>query len=195
MTPIETASTVARKSALAYVGALALTGDAARDSFEQLSQRGADTQQLLREQAQKLASRLRRRAAAPAAAPAEALPAEAPAEPKKALTLLAQGRDRLLERLQIPTQASLAELNSEIERLSAAIDDLRVKSRRQPSMPEPLPGYEKMNVDTVLSQLPKLDQAGLLSVQAYEQAHQGRVTVLRGVERTLSERQAEPVGA
>lgn len=44
----------------------------------------------------------------------------------------------------------------------------------------------------MLSRLP-LDEAGLLAVQAYEQAHQGRVTVLRGVERTLNERLAEPV--
>ena len=191
MTAIDTASNVARKSALAYVGALALTGDAARDSFERLSKRGADAQRLMREQAQKLANRLRRQADAPA----EAKPAEA----HKARTLLSQGRDRLFDRLQIPTQASLAELNSEIERLSAAIDDLRVKSRRQPvalaPTPEPLPGYEKMNVDTVLSRLPKLDEAGLLAVQAYEQAHQGRVTVLRGVERTLAERQTALVEA
>lgn len=188
MTAIETASNVARKGALAYVGALALTGDAARGTFERLSKRGANAQHTLREQAQKLANRLRRQASAPAEAELAA--------PEAGPSFLAKGRDQLLDRLQIPTQASLAELNSEIERLSAAIDDLRVKSRRQaPTMAEPLPGYEKMNVDTVLSRLPKLDEAGLLAVQAYEQAHQGRVTVLRGVERTLAERLAEPVEA
>lgn len=91
------------------------------NSFERLSKRGANAQHTLREQAQKLANRLRRQAARPPrpAGCARAGP-----------SFLAKGRDQLLDRLQIPTQASLAELN-EIERLSAAIDDLRVKSRRQ----------------------------------------------------------------
>ncbi len=48
-----------------------------------------------------------------------------------------------------------------------------------------MPGYDKMNVDTVVSQLPKFDEAGLRTVRAYEQVHGKRITVLRAIEERL----------
>ena len=54
MTILDTASTVARKSALAYVGALALSGDVARDTFAQLAERGASAEQTARAELRRL---------------------------------------------------------------------------------------------------------------------------------------------
>lgn len=184
MTILDTASTVARKGALAYVGALALSGDVARDTFAQLAERGASAEQTARAELRRLTRMVRRDTS-------EAV-AEGEEQLSEARSFVAEGRDRVLDMLLLPTQRSLHELNAQVERLSVAIDDLRAKTRRQKAAipAEPIPGYEKMNVDTVLSRLPKLEEAHLLAVQSYEQAHQNRVTVLRAVERAIIELQA-----
>jgi hypothetical protein len=99
-----------------------------------------------------------------------------------------QSRERVLNLLNIPTQHTLHDLSAQVDHLSAAIDDLRAKMRRAKSeaLAEPLPGYDKMNVATVVSQLAKFDEAGLRAVRAYEQEHGKRVTVLRAIEERLA---------
>lgn len=185
MNTVETVTQIARKGALAYVGALALTGDAARESFERLAKRGTEARQRAQGELKRAARTLRREA--------KEVAAEGQEQIAETRSLLVQGRDRLFDTLKLPTQETFQELRGQVERLSAALDDLRVKSRRQ--LAEPIPGYEKMNVDTVLGQLPRLDEPALLAVRVYEEANQNRVTVLRGIERTLAERQAAPVAA
>jgi polyhydroxyalkanoate synthesis regulator phasin len=178
-----TTSNLVRKSTLAYVGAWALAGDTLSESFKQLAKRGSTIETSARAQLRKATRRLWRES--------DAAIANVDQPIADARSYVVQGRDRLLASLKLPTQTSLHELNTQIERLNAAIDDLRVKSRRpkleQPG--EPIPGYDKMNVDTVLGQLGKHETAVLHAIQAYEQAHQGRITVLRGVERMLAEHQ------
>lgn len=180
MTVLDTTTMLVRKSTLAYIGALALSGDAVRESFGQLAQRGKRAERAALAQLRQLTGQARHAAGAPLADGQEQI--------SEARSFLMQRRNRVLEAFGLPTQDGLRELNSQVERLSAAIDDLRTKSRRQ--KPEPLPGYDKMNVDTVLSQLPKLDEPALYAVQAYELTNQNRVTVLRAVDRTLTERLA-----
>jgi len=117
------------------------------------------------------------------------LPAAAKHEqPATGADLLAQGRERVLHVLNIPTQYTLHELNAQVDHLSVAIDELRAKMRRAKAeeSAEPLPGYDKMNVETVVSQLAKFDEAGLRAVRAYEQQHGRRVTVLRAIEERLA---------
>ena len=183
MTMLNSATGMVRKGTLAYVGAIALTGDMARDAFGQLAKRGVSAEQAAMAQLRRLGRTLRR--------DAEASAEESHEQAAEARNLLVQSRDRVLGMLMIPTQSNLRELNAQVERLTAAIDDLRTKSRRQlrEVSAEPVPGYEKMNVDTVLSQLPKLEEAHLLAVRSYETTHQNRVTVMRAVERALIERQ------
>ncbi len=181
---LEPALNAARRGTLAYLGALALTTDFVSQTIEKFVKRGNAAQQTALEQF-KVAARRLRREPAPAGAPA---PSEA---------ILAQRRDQLLNALYIPTQNTLRDLNAQVEHLSAAIDDLRAQAQRaKPEPPatssaEPLPGYDKMNVDTVVSQLSKFDAAGLKELRAYEQAHGKRVTVLRAID----ERLAVPVEA
>lgn len=183
MTIFDSATGMVRKGTLAYVGALALTSDMARDGFSQLTKRGVSAEQAAMAQLRRLGRTLRRET--------EVVAEETQEQTADARNLLMQSRDRVLDMLMIPTQSNLRELNTQVERLTVAIDDLRTKSRRQlrEVSAEPVPGYEKMNVDTVLSQLPKLEEAHLLAVRSYEGTHQNRVTVLRAVERALIERQ------
>lgn len=183
MTIRDTATGIVRKSALAYVGALALTGDTALDTFNTLAKRGASTEKAARAQLRTMSRKLRREA--------NVVADQAEEQTAEARNFLTESRDRLLDTLMIPTQHTLSELNHQVERLTSAIDDLRTKVRRQQRevTAEPMPGYDKMNVDTVLSQLPRLEESQLLAVQAYEQGHQVRVTVLRAVERAMIERQ------
>ena len=121
-------------------------------------------------------------------------PVEAPVAPAEhAASAFEKGRDRLLEVLSLPTHEDIVKLNQEIDRLSAEIDQLRKQSRRAKAAvvapaidgAPPLPGYEKLNVESVVDKLPALDEAKLLAVRAYEQEHGKRVTVLRAVERAL----------
>ena len=200
---------IARKGALAYVGALALTGDQVTKTVDQLATRGAKIEHDAREQFAKVEHDARERYAkveqstrarlakitrtfrVEAAEPAEAV-AEVMVEPAEhAAGAFEKGRDRLLEVLSLPTHEDIVKLNQEVDRLSAEIDQLRKQTRRPKvalaasNGAPPLPGYEKLNVEAVVDRLPALDEARLLAVHAYEQEHGKRVTVLRAVERAL----------
>ena len=198
---------IARKGALAYVGAIALTGDQVTKTVDQLATRGAKIEHDARERFAKIEHGARERfakiekstraqfAKATGTSHEEAAkPVEAPAAPAEhAASAFEKGRDRLLEVLSLPTHEDIVKLNQEIDRLSAEIDQLRKQSRRAKAAvvapaidgAPPLPGYEKLNVESVVDKLPALDEAKLLAVRAYEQEHGKRVTVLRAVERAL----------
>lgn len=198
---------IARKGALAYVGAIALTGDQVTKSVDQLATRGAKIEHDARERFAKIEHGARERfakiekstraqfAKVTGTSHEEVVePVEAPVAPAEhAASAFEKGRDRLLEVLSLPTHEDIVKLNQEIDRLSAEIDQLRKQSRRAKAAvvapaidgAPPLPGYEKLNVESVVDKLPALDEAKLLAVCAYEQEHGKRVTVLRAVERAL----------
>jgi poly(hydroxyalkanoate) granule-associated protein len=182
---LDPAINVARKSALVYIGAIALTGDRLTQTFDQLAQRGEQIQNSARERLRQVTSEARRMVRRDLAEGQEQI--------EETSDLITQGRDRLMDALNIPTQTSMTKLNYEVARLSAQIDELRETTRRNKAqakaqataISEPIPGYEKMNVETVIAELPAHPEATLLAVQAYEQQHANRITVLRAVERTL----------
>ena len=187
---------IARKGALAYVGAIALTGDQVTKSVDQLATRGAKIEHDARERFAKIEKSTRAQFAKVTGTSHEEVvePVEAPVAPAEhAASAFEKGRDRLLEVLSLPTHEDIVKLNQEIDRLSAEIDQLRKQSRRAKAAvvapaidgAPPLPGYEKLNVESVVDKLPALDEAKLLAVCAYEQEHGKRVTVLRAVERAL----------
>jgi polyhydroxyalkanoate synthesis regulator phasin len=179
---LDPALSVARRGALAYVGAIALTSDFVSTTIEKFAKRGTTAQQAALEQFKATIRRLR----------PESAPKPEGEQVAKAEQMLAQRRDQLLSALNIPTQSTLHSLNAQVDHLSAAIDELRTQARRAKTEPpvapaaEPLPGYDKMNVDTVVSQLSKFDETGLKEVRAYEQAHGKRVTVLRAIDERLA---------
>lgn len=186
---LDPAIDVARKGALAYVGAVALTSDEITKAVRQFTERGTKFEQAAREQLAKVEHAARERLShATRSLRRPAKEGEDTGEP--AANVLEQGRDRLLATLYLPTHSDFTKLNLEVERIVSAVDELRSQRRRQARAAEPLPGYEKLNVDAVVDRLAKLDEPALLAVRAYEQAHSKRITVLRAVERTLIERQA-----
>jgi poly(hydroxyalkanoate) granule-associated protein len=192
--------TIARKGALAYIGALALTGDQVAKTFGQLVERGKKVDQAARSRfagVEKAARKQIDQATRTLRGGARENLADGRAQVAEAGSALASGRDRLLDALNLPTHDDILKLNFEVERLSGAIDELRKKSRRQKAEvaalangAAPLPGYEKLNAEAVVDRLGALDEPTLLAVRAYELEHGNRVTVLRAVERTLIERQA-----
>jgi len=187
---LDPAINVVRKGTLAYVGAFALASDLAGEAFHKFAERGAALERVAREQFDDATSGVRKRFGQVAHDLRKNLGLSIATEQKRpaiSANLLVQGRERVLDVLNIPTQDTLHELNTQVDHLSAAIDELRTKMRRakaeEPA--EPLPGYHKMNVETVVSQLAQFDAAGLRAVRAYEQAHAKRVTVLRAIEERL----------
>jgi len=90
----------------------------------------------------------------------------------------------------LPTQSSIEQLNAEVARLSAQIDQIRAAAHRQArstheAQTGPLPGYDKLNAERVVDLLPTLTEPQLLAVQNYEQTHGNRVTVLHAIDKLI----------
>ena len=182
---------LARKGALAYIGALLMTRDELSRTIDTFARRGAQVERAARERLGQTARSLRSEVRDEIAAGQEQV--------EQAGSALVSGRDRLLDALNIPTYADVLKLNAELDRLAGGISDLRVKQRELAraaaeaaavSPNEPLPGYEKLGAEAVIDRLPELEEPALLAVRAYEQERGRRITVLRAVERALLARQA-----
>ena len=180
---LDPAFDLARKSALASVGAVALTGDTLTSTVNRFATRGAQV------------SKSATNGHLDVAKLQEQVLPVSEEQRAKLRNIFEQGRDRLIGALNLPTQTSVEELKTEVARLSAQIEQLRAAARRQAkaaseSQAEPLPGYDKLNVERAVDLLPMLDDQQLLAVQAYEQAHGNRITVLRAIDK-LREAKAE----
>jgi poly(hydroxyalkanoate) granule-associated protein len=178
---------VARKGALAYIGAIALTSDALAQAIERYSERGAQVERAAR-------ARLRRTTAAvrkEVEDNQEQLAAESREQIAEARSALERGRDRVFEALHLPTNSSVEQLSLEVARLNAQIDELRASLRRQArAVEEPVPGYDKLNAESVVDLLPSLSEPKLLAVRNHEQTHSNRVTVLRAIDKQLEAKSA-----
>jgi polyhydroxyalkanoate synthesis regulator phasin len=177
---LDPALNIARKGVLAYVGAVALTGDQVMETLNRLARRGEQATHGVRSQVRQTLRTVREEVV------------EGQEQLADVRLDITSRRDQLLETLNIPTQTSVLELNAQIARLAAQLDELRATLRRREAQvpAEPLPGYDKLNADAIIDRLPKLEEPALLALRAYEQQHANRVTVLRAVERALVERQA-----
>ncbi|HEU5098499.1 MAG TPA: hypothetical protein VFU22_05740 [Roseiflexaceae bacterium] len=181
---LDPALNLARKSALAYVGAIALTSDTLVDTVNRLAKRGAQTERTVR-------TKLRLGTADVQAGIAENK--EQAKEGIAGVRGVVESRLRqLADMLNLPTQRAVMQLNEEVTRLSTQIDQIRAQARRQArtvevaqGAVEPLPGYDKLNAEHVVDQLPTLSEPKLLAVRNYEQIHGNRVTVLRAVDKLL----------
>jgi poly(hydroxyalkanoate) granule-associated protein len=179
---------VARKGALAYVGAIAMTGDTIRQSFDRLAERGARVEKAARAKLRATTADVR----ADVTESKEQIVAENKERIAEARSIFEDARDRLIDVLHLPTQTSVEHLNSEVAHLSAEIDKLRAAARRQakataeaPAASEPTPGYDKLNVEHAVELLSTLPESKLLAVRNYEQTHGNRVTVLRAIDKLL----------
>ena len=180
---LDPALSLARKSALASVGAVALTGDTLTSTVNRLATRGAQV------------SKSATNGHVNGAQHPEQVAPISEEQLAKLRSLVQQARDWLIAALNLPTQSSIDQLNTEVARLSAQIDQLRAAARRQARAADeaqaiPLPGYDKLNAERVVELLPTLAEPQLLAVQNYEQTHGNRVTVLRAIDK-LQEAKAE----
>jgi poly(hydroxyalkanoate) granule-associated protein len=185
---LDPALNLARKSALASVGAVALTSDTLSNTIDRLATRGAQVERAARVRLRLATADVR----ADIAENQEQLVVESKERIAEMGGMVEQGLDRLVGMLNLPTQRTVDQLNSEVARLSAQIDQIRAQTRRQVRATEvaqgtiePLPGYDKLNAEQVLDQLPTLTETKLLAVRNYEQTHGNRVTVLRAVDKQL----------
>ncbi len=174
---------LARKSALASVGAVALTGDKLTSTVDRFAARGAQLRTTATNGHPDVVKH-----------PEQMLPMNEK-QLAKLWSMFEQSRDRLFAALNLPTQSSVEQLSTEVARLSAQIDQIRAAARRQSraaaeAQAGPLPGYDKLNAERVVDLLPTLAESQLLAVQVYEQTHGNRVTVLRAIDK-LTEAKAE----
>lgn len=164
---------LARQSALASIGAVVLTRDELTRLFDRLATRGEQIEQSTRQRFRKSIRSARHHIT------------EGEDQLKSAQTTMISGRDRLFDALQIPTSESIEELQVQVARLMVEIENLA----RPQQKALPVPNYDKLNAESVIERLPKLDVPALLDVRTYEQTHANRITVLRAVERALVLRQ------
>jgi polyhydroxyalkanoate synthesis regulator phasin len=172
------------------VGAIAYTREGLANALDRLAARGALVEQTARLRIERSLRQARSELA------------EGQERAAEARTELRRGRDRLFDALNIPTQTSIAELDGQVDNLTAQIDELRAELRRKANQApsKPLPDYDKLTAEEVIERVTKLEEPVLLALRAYEQQHSNRITVLRAAERTLVERQAargalaEPAG-
>jgi poly(hydroxyalkanoate) granule-associated protein len=179
---------VARKGALAYIGAIAMASDTIGRSFDRLAERGARVEKAARAKLRATATDVR----ADVEENREQILAESKDRIAEARGLFEQARDRVIDVLHLPTQTSVEQLNTEVARLSAQVDKLRTAARRQVKAVqeaqgaiEPVPGYDKLNVEHAVELLSTLPESKLLAVRNYEQIHSNRVTVLRAIDKLL----------
>ena len=60
-----------------------------------------------------------------------------------------------------------------------------------PTMTAPVPGYDALNAKQAAAIVTELEEADLLALHQYEQAHRNRVTVLRAIEAALARHRGE----
>lgn len=188
---LETVKSTARTGALASIGAVALAGDVVSEAFDDAVRSGEHTLAELRVSLEQ--SRVYKTFESEGTALRERLGTPV----SRVASELQHAQGRLMDNLDLPARTAIVRLDGEVARLSALVDEMRAGKAGAPKavasrvrmaepLPEPLPDYDTMNVDTVVSRLHKLGEAELLAVRAYEQQNSGRITVLRAVERTLA---------
>jgi polyhydroxyalkanoate synthesis regulator phasin len=162
----------ARRSALASIGAVALARDTFSEAVDQLARRGEQTRRGAQKRFQAVERQVR----------VEVHHGEERAE---------DIRDQVLTLLHVPSQSDIQRLYAQVEHLCVEIDALYGARQRAQSVviDEPLPGYSKLNAESIIERIPELNTQTLLTLRAYEQAHGRRVTVLRAAERTLVQRE------
>lgn len=99
--------------------------------------------------------------------------------------------ERVLERLGIPSRERISKLSVEIEALSKKID-AQLAAKQEVSvqvegevMVVPIAGYNEMTAREITTMLGSFGVSELMAIKSYEVSNQGRVTILREVERLL----------
>lgn len=88
----------------------------------------------------------------------------------------------VLRALHIPSAEDVATLNKQLEKIGKKLDAY-IKTAEQAALP--IVNYTGLSAKEVVAMLGDLDEQGLLAVQKFEMAHDGRKTILREIEQKL----------
>ncbi|MBI1296982.1 hypothetical protein GC175_18675 [bacterium] len=99
--------------------------------------------------------------------------------------------ERVLERLGIPSRERISKLSIEIEALSQKIDaqlaakqEVLVQGEGE-VMVVPITGYNEMTAREIIAMLGSFEMNELVAIKSYEVSNEGRVTILREVDRLI----------
>jgi outer membrane biosynthesis protein TonB len=93
----------------------------------------------------------------------------------------------------VETPAPAAVPQPELGELSApaAATQPELGEPSTPTMTAPVPGYDALNAKQAAAIVTELEEADLLALHQYEQAHRNRITVLRAIEAALARHRGE----
>lgn len=87
-----------------------------------------------------------------------------------------------LRALHIPSADDVMQLNKQLDKIGKKLDAY-IKTAEQAALP--IPNYTSLAAKEVVAMLGDLDEQGLMAVQKFEMAHDGRKTILRDIEHKL----------
>jgi polyhydroxyalkanoate synthesis regulator phasin len=88
----------------------------------------------------------------------------------------------VLRALHIPSADDMLQLNKQLDKIGKKLDAY-IKTAEQAALP--IPNYTGLTAKEVVAMTGDLDEQGLLAVQKFEMAHDGRKTILREIEQKL----------
>jgi polyhydroxyalkanoate synthesis regulator phasin len=92
---------------------------------------------------------------------------------------------------EVPAPAAAVTQPDEVLASAADITQPRVSESSAPTMTAPVPGYDALNAKQAAAIVAELEEADLLALYQYEQAHRNRITVLRAIEAALARHRGE----
>jgi hypothetical protein len=92
---------------------------------------------------------------------------------------------------EVPAPAAAVTQPDEVLASAADITQPRVSESSASTMTAPVPGYDALNAKQAAAIVAELEEADLLALYQYEQAHRNRITVLRAIEAALARHRGE----
>jgi hypothetical protein len=129
---------------------------------------------------------------APAAVQPEAVETPAPAAvPQPELGELSAPAAATQPELGEPSAPAAVQPEAVETPAPAAVPQPELGEPSTPTMTAPVPGYDALNAKQAAAIVTELEEADLLALHQYEQAHRNRVTVLRAIEAALARHRGE----
>ncbi len=120
---------------------------------------------------------------APAPAPATPVPQQAVEAPAPAAVQP--------EAVEAPAPAAAPQPELGEPSAPAAAPQPELGEPSEPTMTAPVAGYDALNARQAIALVAELEEADLLALHQYEQAHRNRITVLRAIEAALARHRGE----
>ncbi len=130
-------------------------------------------------------------APAPAAVQPEAVEAPAPAAVQPEAVEVPTPAAVQPEAVEAPAPAAAPQPELGEPSAPAAAPQPELGEPSEPTMTAPVAGYDALNARQAIALVAELEEADLLALHQYEQAHRNRITVLRAIEAALARHRGE----